>query len=163
VEGLATLLQVRYGHMNLAQKLADRWRSENLRIRPPATRQAIELFEQTNNVILSSDLRTYFLTVDGMDDELDSGMNRFWPLTHLKLVENELTDIHGDRWSYPGCFVFVDHCIWCLAWAVRLNAEPSEVSGPVFQVTGSDKPGREVAPSFSRFLEMYLQDCYCVL
>jgi hypothetical protein len=41
--------------------------------------------------------------------------------------------------------------------------EPALVSGPVFLVTASDVPGRQIAPSFKGFVEMYLADQYSVL
>jgi hypothetical protein len=107
-------------------------------------------------------MRAYFLTVDGMADELDPGMNRFWPLGMIKPVEEELSDQHRDRFAYPGCFIFVDHCIWCLAWAVAMGKVPSAVSGPAYLVTGSAVPGRQVAASFTEFIEMYLGDQFGV-
>jgi hypothetical protein len=143
--------------------LIELWRGAGLTIRPPVAPQAIQEFEATYRVALPADLRAYFLAVDGMEDELDPGMNRFWPLEMVKPVEEELTDIHPDRFAYPGCFVFVDHCIWCLAWAVRLESKPAAVSGPVFQVTASETPGRQVATSFMSFIEMYLADQYSIL
>jgi hypothetical protein len=39
-------------------------------------------------------MRAYFLTVDGMEDELDAGMNRLWPLEMIKPVEEELQEHH---------------------------------------------------------------------
>jgi hypothetical protein len=124
---------------------------------------AISAFESKYGVVLPNDLREYFLTVDGMEDELDPGTNRFWPLEMVKPVSHELTEIHSDRWSYPDCFIFVDHCIWCLAWAVKLSNESLAESLPVFQVTASDSPGQEIAPSFTAFIEMYLADQHSVL
>src|SRR5262249_45683667 len=148
---------------NLGQPLVDLWRGAGLTIRPPAGQEAIQAFESKYNVVLPADMREYFLTVDGMEDELDPGMNRFWPLEMVKPVEEELSECHKDRLAYPGCFVFVDHCIWCLAWAVRLGKESVVSSGPVFQVTASEVPGRQIAPCFTAFVEMYLANQYSVL
>ena len=53
--------------------------------------------------------------------------------------------------------------MWCLAWAVELQNDPSELSGPVFQVTADDPPGGQIAPSFTAFVEMYLKNQYSVL
>ncbi len=123
----------------------------------------IQSFESKYRVRLPGDLREYLLTIDGMEDELDAGINRFWPLAMIKPVHEELSDINPDRWAYPGCFLFVDHLILSLAWAVELRNEPSELSGPVFQVTGGDHPVRQIAPSFAAFLEMYLQNPFSIL
>jgi hypothetical protein len=145
------------------QQLAGMWRDAGLKIRPGVEPTAIRAFEIKHDVVLPTDLRECFLTVDGMEEELDPGTNRFWPLSMVKLVSEELKEIHPDRWAYPECFIFADHCIWCLAWAVRLGKQPLEVSGPVFQVTGDTIPGRRIAPSFTDFVEMYLSNPDSVL
>jgi hypothetical protein len=144
-------------------RLIDLWRDAGLTIRPGVDPSAIRAFEARYRVTLPDDLRAYWMTVDGMEDDLDPGLNRFWPLGMVRPVPDELSDIHPDRWAYPGCYVFADHCIWCLGWAVRLGSQSAEFSGPVFQVTGGDPPGRQVAPSFAAFAEMYLADPTSVL
>jgi hypothetical protein len=98
-----------------------------------------------------------------MEDQLDPGMNHFWPLGLVKPVEEKLSEHHDDWRAYPGCFVFVDHCIWCLAWAVRLGKEPAVVWGPVFQVTAREVRGPQIAPSFTAFVEMHSADPYSVM
>ncbi|MGH7173720.1 MAG: SMI1/KNR4 family protein [Gemmataceae bacterium] len=148
---------------NLWQHLVDHWRGAGLFIRPPVKLEAIKAFESKYSVILPSDMREYFLTVDGMEDELDPGLNRFWPLDMVKPVREELSEQHKDRLAYPGCFVFVDHCIWCFAWAVRLGKDQAVVSGPVTQVTADEVPGQQIAPSFTAFVEMYLADVNSIL
>ena len=149
--------------VNLWQRLVELWQGAGLTVRPPARADAVRAFESRYGVVLPDDLRAYFLTVDGMEDELDPGTNRFWPLGMVKPVEEELSEQHQDWLAYPGCFVFVDHCIWCFAWAVRLGKEPAAVSGPVFQVTASEVHAQQIAPSFTAFVEMYLADQYSVL
>lgn len=148
---------------NLWQCLVKLLRGAGLTIRPPARLGAIEAFESKYGATLPDDLRPFFLTVDGMEDELDPGTNRFWPLGMVKPVEEELSEQHADRFAYPGGFVFADHCIWCLAWAVRLGKEPAALSGPVFQVTASAVHGAQIASSFTAFVQMYLADQYSVL
>ena len=148
---------------DLWQQLVELWRSAGLTIRPPVRPEAIQAFESKYAVVLPADMRDYFQKVDGMEDELDPGTNRFWPLEMVKPVAEELSELHTDRLAYPGCFVFVDHCIWCLAWAVQLGKEPAMVSGAVFQVTAGEVPGRQIAPSFTAFVEMYLANQYSVL
>lgn len=147
----------------LWQRLSVMWRDAGLMIRPAVDSMAIRQFESKYRVTLPADIREYFSTVDGMEDDLDPGSNRFWPLAIVKPVSEELTEHHADRWAYPDCFVFADHCIWCFAWAVRLGTERLDVSGPVFQVTGGGEPGRLIAHSFTEFVEMYLKDWRNVL
>jgi hypothetical protein len=103
-------------------------------------------------------LRGYFETVNGMDDEMDTALNRFWPLSRTKLASEELSDIHPDRWAYPDCYIFADHSIWCFAFGVKLGCEYDRCSGPVVFVTGGLPVGKQIADSFPAFVEMYLQD-----
>ena len=102
--------------LNIGQRLVELSRGAGLTIRPPTGREAIQAFESKYNVVLPTDMREYYLTVDGMEDELDPGMNRFWPYLRDWFTNRyrgkELSERHKDRLAYPGCFLFVDHCIW---------------------------------------------------
>ena len=147
----------------LWQRLLELWRDAGLIIRPPAPPEAILTFESKYGVVLPADMRAYFLTVDGMEDELDPGFNRFWPLGMVKPAEKELSERHEARLAYPGCFVFIDHMIWSHAWAVRLGECQATVSGPVYQVRPDEISKRQVAPSFTAFVEMYLADQFSIL
>jgi hypothetical protein len=139
------------------------WHDAGLAIRPGVDLASIRTFEARYCVTLPDDLRAYWMAVDGMGDDLDPGLNRFWPIGMVRPVSDELSDIHSDRWAYRGCYVFADHCIWCFGWAVRLGSHSTALSGPVFQVTGGDPPGRQVAASFTAFVKMYLADPTSVL
>ena len=75
---------------SLWERLAVLWRDAGLLIRPGVQPPAIQAFEARYGVTLPSDMREYFLTIDGMEDELDPGLNRFWPLHMVKPVEDEL-------------------------------------------------------------------------
>jgi hypothetical protein len=144
-------------------KLIELWSRAGLTIRRGVQPADISKFESRFGVNLPPDMRGYYLTVDGMEDELDHGLNRFWPLAMVKPVDLELTSAHADRHAYPSCFVFADHCIWCLAWAVQVTQEPLSTSGAVFQVLGGMPPGRRVAASFSDFMAMYFAEPMSVL
>lgn len=143
---------------SLAGQLAAKWRQDGLVVRAGATPEQLLEFEAKYGVVVPDDIREYFATVDGMDDGgLDFGGNRFWPLSTVRRVEEELSEKHRERFAYPGCFVFVDHLIWCCAWAVRMESYPSELSGPVFQL-GTGEPHPPMAPNFRHFLELYLEN-----
>lgn len=144
-------------------RLISLWRDAGLVIRPGVDASAIHAFETKHGIVMPNDLRNYWLAVDGMEVDLDPGLNRFWPLDLVKPVSEELTEIHPDRWAYPDCFVIADHCLWCLGWAVRLGRTSTERSGPMYLVSGGDPPGWQVAPSFTAFVEMYLVDQESVL
>lgn len=149
---------------NLWQSLATFWRDAGITNRAGVDPSKIQAFESKYGVRLPNDMQEYFLTVDGMEElPFDPAYNRFWPLAMVKPVSEELSENHSDSLALPGCFLFVDHLIWSFAWAVELRNEPSELSGPVFQVTGGDHPVRQIATSFTAFMEMYLQDPFSIL
>lgn len=141
--------------MDIWQRLVEYWKQCGLAIQRGATHAAIRAFEVRYGLPLPADLRRYFLTVDGSSQEMDPGLYRFWPLEEVKPVNHELSDANPDRYAYPGCFIFADHCISCWDYAVRLD-HSIEIAGPVYRVTGSNPPGEQMAASFVQFMEMYL-------
>jgi len=143
------------------RRLVELWRNAEVAIRPGVSPSAIQAFEKRYGVRLPNDLRDYFLTVDGMDAELDPGFNRFWPLEMVKPASEELADVNPDRWSYPNCYVIVDHLIWSFGWAIKLDGTAD--SGQVVQVTGGTTSKGIIASSFTAFLEMYLENQFSIL
>ncbi len=149
--------------LNIGQRLVELWRGAGLTIRPPTGREAIQAFESKYNVVLPTDMREYYLTVDGMEDELDPGMNRFWPLEMVKPVEEELSERHKDRLAYPGCFLFVDHCIWSWRGPSDWARSRQRGRGRCSKSPPATCPGRQIASSFTAFVEIYLANQYSVL
>lgn len=147
---------------SLWRRIVDGWRSVHAGNSSGTSSEAIAAFECKYHVVLPTDVREYFLTVDGMDEnDMDGALNRFWPLGEVKPVEEELSDSKGvvypDRFAYPDCFVFADHCLNCWDYAVRLTADPTQ-QATVYRVTASDKPGEQMAPSFREFMAKYAND-----
>lgn len=142
----------------LWQRLVERWRIDDIPIRPGVHHQSIADFESKYSVVLPPAVRDYFMSVDGTGDQMDDGLYRFWPLSEVKPVHEQLapTDrfTYSDRFSYPDCFVFADHCINCWDYAVKLTKDPTQ-SAPVFRVTASDPPGEKMAESFLEFMSSY--------
>jgi hypothetical protein len=138
------------------------WRHSNLEIRLGASREAIAAFETKYDVVLPYDFRKYLLLVDGSSDgDMDNGLYRFWPLAEVKPVSEELDEsggvIYSDRFEYPDCFVFADHCINCWLYAVKITKDPAQLA-PVFRVTASKTVGEQLAPSFLEFMTKYAND-----
>lgn len=143
----------------LWRRVVARWRRDKISIRRGVGPDAISAFQSEYGVALPADVRDYFLFVDGMGDEMDEGLYRFWPLSEVKPVHEELADTewgssYPDRFAYPDCFVFADHCISCWDYAVKLTRDPLQPA-PVFRVTGGDPPVEMMAASFRDFMASY--------
>lgn len=148
----------------LWDRLRATWRAGRLTVRPGASVAEVEDFERTHGVLLPSDVRDYFLAVDGMEDEMDHSLNRFWPLAMLKPVSHVLDGNDANRLLYPDYFVFLDHSISAFLWCVRVSRQqhqPRPATGEVYLLERSAAP--PVAESFQRFMRMYLDDPESIL
>ncbi len=134
------------------------WRKAGVPFQPSAGLTAIESFQEKYSVILPIDVRDYLLAVNGTGQDTDDNITRFLPLHEIRPVHEELADDRGveypDRFSYPDCFVFVDICMSCWFYAVKLTADSTQAA-PVFQVLGTDTSPRMMAPSFQEFMRAY--------
>jgi hypothetical protein len=140
--------------------MKERWRSEGWDVRPGVPLQEIEAFESRYRVTLPADLREFFLTVDGMGQDLN--LNQFVRLDGLKPVSELFGDFGGpppDVDDEPGSqkagrhFVLVDVLCSSYFYTIRLSADPSRGT-PVYAL--NDSGYRMVAGSFSEFGERYL-------
>jgi hypothetical protein len=143
-------------------RVIEYWDKSGLSIRPSASVAKISEFETKFGVILPHDFKKYLQIVDGSSEgKMDDGLYRFWPLTEIRPVHEELDEsrgvIYGDRFAYPDCFVFADHCISCWLYAIRITKDPAEPA-PVFRVTAGKIPGEQMAPSFLEFMTRYAND-----
>lgn len=145
-----------------AEKLINYWRLLNFRIAPGAAEERVREFERVNKVILPADFRSYFLAVNGMlqvgGNDCDPNGFAFWPLTEVKSVREEYKkhSTHLPRVEDPDQhFVFVDYLQWCWAYAIRLTNDPS---GPNSVVHVGTLQPKQVAASFTDFVDLYLRD-----
>lgn len=100
------------------------WRRSKIAFRPGVSATDIAAFESKYGVVMPVDVRAYFIAADGTGDAMDEGLYRFWPLTEVQPVHEVLVSdwfAYSDRYSYPDCFVFADHCINCWDYALRLT------------------------------------------
>ena len=147
----------------LAQQLAtlrERWIAEGIACDRPATDADVAAFEARYGVVLPSDIRAYFTTVNGtaigaygMEDEYLLG---FW---HLDEVRSFAEVFAGGSVRTPSpeeerTFVIADHSIWVYGFGIQLSADP-EAPTPIVADVAS--PYHRVAESFAEFLAAYLR------
>ncbi len=124
------------------------------------TEKEIVSFEAKYGVVLPLDVRQYFMAANGTGDAMDEVLCRFWPLMEVKPVHDvlELDRFNcPDRFAYPDCFTFADHCIRSWDYAFRLTNDPTQPA-LVFRVTGGDQPGEQMSSSFRDFMNRYAED-----
>ena len=135
----------------------ENWLRSDLMIRSGVTHDAISAFESKYSVVLPIDVREYFLLSDGTGDEMDSYLNRFWPLADLVPVReawNSANVPFSDNLPANDYFIFADHCISCWDYALKLTDDPMQ-DGPVIRITGHDTAGEQMASSFRGFMTEY--------
>ncbi len=145
-------------------ELKSYWMSTRVKFRPPASLDAVGDFESRYSVIMPQELRDYFLTFDGLEDEeWDNDMISFWPLHRIGNIP-EVLGRHGGFPDYRAIvqnlpnsesyFVFADYLCFSHVYAFQLATESSEKS-PVMWI-GSGVSFGKLADSFSDFLKKYL-------
>ena len=146
----------------LANQLVRHWKSLNLRIASGNSEETIREFESRNRVILSSDLREYFLYVDGMapvgGHDCDPRGFSFWPLARVRDVAKECAE---RALALPGVadpdryFVFADYLQWSWAYAIHLGDSSLQINQIIHVGTVGSKV---VANSFAQFVDQYVCD-----
>ncbi len=142
----------------IGERLRAHWLAQGIKLPPGVTDDRLKEFESRFGVALPTDLREYFLHVDGMGEpfQWDQDLFNFRPLSEVESI-SDLEIVLEDRSSY---FVIADHSIWLPAFAIRLT--PSATGPhPVIAIESDNKEGYGstlVAESFGEFVERYLSD-----
>jgi hypothetical protein len=121
----------------------------------PISELRIAEFESRYGVILPSDFRAYLSHSCPKDENWDDEMGNWWPLARIKSLPDEYPHavapfiaINASKYLF-----FLDHCIWCWAWAI--SCADDETYGSVVLIGGSD---RVVASTFTAFVDRYTTD-----
>ena len=147
--------------MNAIARLVERWKSTGIACPPGVAPADIAAFEDRYHVDLPSDLREYFLTVNGMDpsDRCDDDLFSFFPLQEVATIAERLPDRCSKFAEASNYFMFADHSIALPTYAIRLSSNPDDPN-PVASVY-SDFGAIEVEVffnSFTDFVNHYLDD-----
>ncbi|HET6883771.1 MAG TPA: SMI1/KNR4 family protein [Pirellulales bacterium] len=142
-------------------RLIERWQAHGIECPPGVTISDIKAFERAHGVVLPSDMRTYFLAVNGMGEygTCDNDWFSFWKLQDLKTVAEDLPDRSSGFPDAATCFMFADHSIALPTFAIKLSADPN-VETPIASVF-ADFGRFEVQyffDSFGDFIDQYLDD-----
>jgi cell wall assembly regulator SMI1 len=153
----------------IARRLAtlrERWTAARIAYDRPATDADVAAFETRYGVVLPSDIRAYFTTLNGtangkygIQDEYLLG---FWHFDEVRSFA-ELSEGSGAATSeQERTFAIADYSIWVHGFGIQLSADPGaptpvvvDFGSPYQGVAGA--PYQRVASSFSDFLDAYLR------
>lgn len=141
---------------NTGQSLRTHWLLHNIEINDGVSEESLRSFESKYSVVIPTDLRDYFLSVNGMPaGTTDEALIRFWMLEEVKPLPEGAPDYSQPLYTDgPGSlFLFADYSLWAHAYAIRLTAQPV-TSNEVF-VIGGNIP-IPLFNSFSEFVDSYL-------
>jgi hypothetical protein len=137
----------------IGTRLQEQWMSHGLKTNPGVSSEDLAAFESKYQVSMPTDLREYFLTVNGMSEGTrDDALIRFWALNEVKPIPEGAPD-YSDIEDAESLFLFADYCIWSHAYAIRLSSN-RETSNGVF-VVGDENPV-QIFESFSELVREYL-------
>src|SRR4051812_7461538 len=139
-----------------ARQVRRTWSSLGLILSPGATVEEIEAFERKYGVCLTDSVRSFYGVVNGMvEGNTDRSYIRFWPLSEVSPVSEELTLTDHQRAELEGYFVFADYSMWVHGYAVQLS-KGANTSDSVVIVDGESV--RNISGSFAAFVEQYAKD-----
>lgn len=140
------------------QRLKNNWMSHGVEFNDGVSENALAAFELKFGVALPSDMHEFFLTANGMPDEVtDDEMIRFWMLEEVTPLPSKAPEFAStDYVDHPeSIFLFADYSLWAHAYAIRLIS-PEVNRNEVFLI-GGDYPIL-LFRSFSELVDSYLAD-----
>ena len=131
----------------MLSELPVRWSRQGISFGPGASVPEITAFESRFHATCPEDFAAYLSRVGGMSvpGEMDEHLIRFLPLSELHPVAEGAAFLSG-------YFVFADYSISAHAYAIRLTPPRHDVA------LIHDPGSRVIAPDFTAFLELYLEN-----
>jgi hypothetical protein len=118
-------------------------------------------FEAEKGLIIPGDLKEYFLTNNGTDDNCDENLYCFYPFNQFTSVNAALEEWKGIP-DYSNivntlegcefCFVFADYMFHLFTYGIRLYKERRDVN-EVYAICGDQY--KVIARSFNEFMQLY--------
>ena len=147
--------------MDQISRLIARWKSHGISCTAGVSPDEIIAFESRRNVSFPSDLRSYFLAVNGMGEfgTCDEDLFCFWPIDHVKTIAAQVPDRCSLFCDAEAYFIIADHSICLPSYAIRLSRDPAEANpvASVFTDFGALKVENFFC-SFTDFINNYLDD-----
>lgn len=136
----------------------------NIEIRASSEQEIYNVFPDKNDLVLSDELRQYFLNINGYKNEYDDNFFRFFSLEHFKSIEEYFADWNGipaykdlfkSLANYNDYYIIADYQCYFTVYLVLLSHKATCFT-PVIAAIGGDY--KKVANSFSDFIVRYLKN-----
>ena len=138
---------------DVLESFANICHARGLVVRSPASQAEVDAFERQHRC-LPTDMKKFYLRIDGMLDQLDDVMDiRIWTLSEIGSIPEKWPEAHVPDGDPKDWYVFADALVSAWGYAIRLCPEGSE-SNDVLLI-GSTRP-TVVAGTFHEFLAKYL-------
>jgi hypothetical protein len=144
--------------MVAVEHLVAHWKAQGLPLASGASESEISSFESRYGLVLPSDVRSYFGSVNGLVQRGGVDTDRegfaFWPLERVQPLPSVCAELQLAIPPVPhpeAYFVFADYLQWSWGYAIRLGTS----STPIIFV-GAE--GSVVASSFTEFVALYVED-----
>jgi len=150
--------------MKQINEIRSTWEESEILPSMKASGDEIQRFEEKYGFIIPSDLKSYFLLLNGTNDSYDNNLFRFYSLDHFLPVREALDNWRGtpnyrqivNTLKNPEeCFVFSDYSFHLFVYAIRLNKFTLD-DNQIYIIQGSNY--EVIATSFTQFLSFYLED-----
>ena len=144
--------------IQIQKLISDGWFAPSL-----AEEKDIIEFEREHKLLLPTDLKQYFKSFNGTNDNYNERFFSFQSITNFKSIEDELMHRNGvPDYSgivnvladYKDCFVFCDYEFHLMTYAIKLyNYESNR--NEVYVICGDSY--KLIAETFIEFLTLYLE------
>jgi len=149
--------------MNQLEKIKLKWEVESLNKFHPIDLEAIQSFEQKNDVVLPDGLKEYFKMLNGTGEEYTDELYEFYSIEKIKKVSEEFQEWEGvpnhqsliNLNVIKDLFVFANFSFNQFVYAIKLSQEETE-NNEVYILCGEEY--KKIANTFSEFLDLYLSN-----
>ena len=141
----------------IGESLKQFWLQQGIKLKLGISEIELSKFENKYNVLLPEDLKDYFSTVNGFNDEdCDEEVITFLPFEEIE----PLSKCWSQKPEAQSYFIFADFLISSHVYAIRLTNNVNS-NNPIF-IVYDDTP-IQIAESFSEFVKGYLKNDYNIL
>jgi hypothetical protein len=137
--------------MTLIDEVVAKWHSEKVALRDSAPMAWIAALERVHKVVVPGDLRELLRRANGFQANCndENGFRFFAIEEYPEFDEGQLVNCSSTT------FPFADYLQWCWGYGIELG--PIE-HGSIWLIGTENSRPRRIASSFSRFLQLYLED-----